>query len=330
MTKKKKSAGYDLKPLLITIGLFLIPVFIFLIYHISSSTNRLIPISAIALILGAVVENKNINEKWSTVFNFVLFSFLLSFFGFLPGKHETNYNLDSHIICWPYFFLFIFVVLTLAFNKRKLIPKLTEGITLILSIGILYWVVDNDFINSSYPFFRILTIFVFIISGFSILNAFTKIKLTKSIRLILSLWSSSILIILAIDNIYNLYQNGQIEENPFIINKIITGLEYFLLGICSVYVAVNISMVFGFLPGRGEFFNKKYFTRIKKLKEEHLIRYSDNQTNIRFSLLCSIIALAFFILNMKLRFLPRNTAIWLVFFVLNNLIYFNEKTKNNS
>jgi len=178
---------------------------------------------------------------------------------FLPGKHETNYVFENHIESWPYAFLVLFVILTVAFNKDKLIPKLSEGITLLMSVAIIYWVIDHGFYNTSSGFLKTIMIIGFIIAGFSIINAFVKIPITKSLRLFLSIWSSIIMALLAIDNIYSVYQNGQIEDSVFFLDKLSIGLQYFLLGVCSIYIAQNIMMIIGFLPDKNRFFNKDYF-----------------------------------------------------------------------
>lgn len=321
---KRKSAGFDLKPLLIGTVIILIPLIIYIFYRISNSTNRLIPISVIALIGGAVIENKRLTPKWSTVFYITIFSFVMSFFCFLPGKHESVYVFENHIEIWPYMFLFFFLTMTYAFHKDKIIPKMSEGITLIMSVGIIYWVFDHGFFDTESTFFKISMIIGFIIALFSIINAFVNISLSKSLRLFLSIWSSIIMIFLAIDNIYTVYQNGQVEDSVFLIDKINVGLQYFLLGICSVYILQNVMMILGFLPDKHRFFNKDYFNDVRELRNEHIERYSENQSNILLSLICLIISAGFLIINYKHDLLNRNSAIWLVFFILNNVVYFFE------
>lgn len=83
-------------------------------------------------------------------------------------------------------------------------------------------------------------------------------------------------------------------------------------------------MILGFLPGKNRFFNKEYFDDVRELKNEHIGRYSKNQSNLLLSLICLILSVVFFAINFKFELLPRNTAIWLVFFVLNSTVYFYE------
>jgi len=328
--KKRKSAGFDLKPIIIGISIILIPLIIYIFYRISTSTNRLIPISIIALIAGAIIENKRLTPKWSTVFNITIFSFVLSFLCFLPGKRENVYIFENHITTWPYMFLFIFVIMTYAFHKDKIVPRMTEGITLIMSVGIIYWVFDHGFYDTNSALLKAIMIIGFIIAVFSIINAFINIYLSKSLRLFLSIWSSIIMIFLAIDNIYLVYQNGQVENSGFLIDKINVGLQYFLLGICSVYILQNVMMILGFLPDKHRFFNKDYFKDVRELKNEHINRYSENQSNFLVSFVCLIMSAGFLIINYNFDLLPRNTGIWLVFFILNNIVYYYENKNNKN
>jgi hypothetical protein len=330
MKKRRPGAGFDLKPILITISLLLIPFIVYIFYRISISDNRLVPISAIALISGAIIESKRLSQKWGTVFFTALFSFIGSLLVFLPGRGEKHYVFDEHIMYWPYNFLLIFVILSIGFNYKKIMPRLSECITLVLSAGIIYWVLDHGYFSSASIFLKAMLIIAFCFAFFSIINAFINFNLTKTLRFILSIWSSVIMILIAIDNIYSVFQNGQIEEATLLVEKIIIGLQYFLLGICSIYIVQNILMIAGFLPGRDAFFNKKHFSEIKGLINEHTDRYSAIQSDIILSSICLVLSALFYFLNYKYELLPRNTAIWFVFFVLNGFIYFYEYSKRDT
>jgi hypothetical protein len=327
MAKKKKSAGFDLKPILIIIGILLLPLTIYIFYRITISHSRLLPISVISIILGAIIESKRLSDKWAEVFGIAIFSFIFSFLSFLPGDHETVYNFETHVKIWPYTFLFFFIIISIVINKEKVIPRLSEGITLIMSVAIIYWVLDHGYFNTSSVLLKTIMIIGFFVAGFSIVNAFLNIRLTKSLRLFLSIWTSIIMALLAIDNIYSVYQTGQIEDSVFSIDKVIIGLQYFLLGICSIYIVQNIMMILEFLPGKRRFFNKEYFKDLKVLKKDHINRYSENQSNILLSFICLILPGSFFILNNNLDLLPRNTAIWIVFLVFNRIVYYYDFIK---
>ena len=72
-------------------------------------------------------------------------------------------------------------------------------------------------------------------------------------------------------------------------------------------------MLMGFLPGRGAFFNAKYFRDLKELKSDHIKRYSDRQVSILHSFFCVLFTGTIFGLNYHYQILPRHIAIWIVF-----------------
>jgi len=93
------------------------------------------------------------------------------------------------------------------------------------------------------------------------------------------------------------------------------GLQYFLLGVSGIYIAQNILMLAGFLPGKGTFFNKQYFRDLQELKNDHINRYSDEQVNILHMLFCVLFVGTAFALNHYYHILPVHLAIWTMFVV---------------
>lgn len=321
---KPKSKGFDLKPYIITVGVLSLILLFYISYRMYITERILISTSIFALIAGAVFEAKRITEKWWIVISTTLISFFLSFLAFLPGKREHNYNFENHIEIWPYYFLFFFLIFTISFNKDKVIPKLTEGITLIQSIAIIYWVVDFGLIISDSRFLIILISLGLLFSAFSIFHAFTHIDLTRTSRLTLSIWSTIIFVLLATENIIRIFHNEQIENTEDITSGLYIGLQYFLLGISSVYIAQNYFMLIGFLPGKGTFFNQQYFKELKELKSEHIKRYSMEQTNVLYSMFCIVFTSGIFYLNFHYKVVPKHIAIWIVFVIFPFGIYIYE------
>lgn len=329
--RRKFSKGFDLKPYMIVIGLLLLALTIYIGFRMYNSGRRLIPISVLALIVGALFESKRLTNKWLTVLFTGLGSFIFSFVAFLPGKRERIYNFESHIEIWPYTFILIFVILSIAFHGDKIIPKLTEGITLLQSIAVIYWVVDYGFVDTDSLFLKSLMFVGLLFSLYSIFHAFTYAVLSKTSRLTLSIWSSIIMLLFASDNIYRVYQNEQIENTADLTNGFYIGLQYFLLGISAIYIVQNFIMLTGFLPGRGTFFNAQYFRDLKQLKSDHIKRYSGRQVSILHSLFCVFLTGAMFFLNYQYQILPRHVAIWTVFviFPLILIMYDHATRKKN-
>lgn len=289
---------------------------LFLYFCWPSSEKRLIPISVFALIAGVLFEGKRLVGKWKALIYMVISSFSLSFVSFLPGKHEHHYNFDLHIEFWPYSFILIFLLISLCRNEKNIIPRLSEGNTLIQSLAIIYWIIDLGIISLGNGFILALLAIGSLFSIFSIVNALTDLPLTKNSRFILSLWSSIIMMFFAIDNIIRVYQNDAIETVSSLSIGLYIGFQYFLLGISSIYFLQNLFMVIGFLPGKTTFFNKQYFEDIKELKKKHIDRYSACQCNKIHSFFCIVLACTFFSVNYYYRLIPRNMAIWILFLIV--------------
>lgn len=330
-SKRKPSRGFDSKPYIIVIGLLLLALVVFVGFRMHTSNRRLIPISVLAIIAGVIFEGKRISDKWSTVLFTALGAFTFSFLAFLPSKREHNYNFENHIEMWPYWFIIIFALFSIAFHGDKIISKLTEGITLLQSIAVVYWVVDYGFINTNNWFLKSLMFIGLVFSLYSVFHAFSNAILSRTSRLTLSIWSSIIMMLFAFDNIYRVYQNEQIENTADVTHGFYIGIQFFLLGVSCIYIVQNIIMLMGFLPGKSTFFNAQYFRDLEELKNTHVKRYSDKQVSILHSSFCMFFTGIIFFLNYHYQILPRHVAIWAVFvifpFVL--MIYDYATSKRN-
>jgi hypothetical protein len=300
---------------MIVLGLLVLGLTIYIGFRMNNSGRRLIPLSVLALIAGVFFESKRLTEKWLPVLLTALGSFIFSFVAFLPGKREHIYNFENHIEMWPYTFIFIFVIFSIIVNKDKVIPKLTEGITLLQSIAVFYWVIDYGFVDDDNLFLKLLMVVGLFFSMYSVFHAFTNSFLSRTSRLNLSVWSSIIMLLFAIDNIYRVYQNEQIEDTTDLTHGLYIGLQYFLLGVSAIYIVQNYIMLISFLPGKGTFFNAEYFRDLKELKSDHIKRYSDRQVSILHSFFCVLFTGTIFILNYHYQILPRHVTIWTVFVV---------------
>ncbi|CAM3863762.1 hypothetical protein POKO110462_22460 [Pontibacter korlensis] len=321
----------DLKPYLVAIGLFLSLLTMYIGYRVYSADKILIPLSVLALLSGLLFEYKRLCQSWNKVLLTALGAFIFSFIAFLPSKRERIYSFEHHIEMWPYVFCFIFIIIAIVVYEKKIIPKLTEGITLLQSLAVVYWVVDLGIVNAEYMILKVLMAVGLFLSLYSIFHAFSYTALSRTNRLTLSIWSSIVMVLFAFDNAWNVYQNDQIETTQTLQHGAYVALQYFLLGISSIYMVQNFLMVTGFLPGRGTFFNKQYFKDIKALKSQHISRYSTEQVNKAHSLLCMLFTFIVFGLNYYLDLLPRNFMIWTVFLLFPiTLNLLNIKIRNTS
>jgi hypothetical protein len=76
-----------------------------------------------------------------------------------------------------------------------------------------------------------------------LINAFTKIPLSKTNRLLLSLWSLIVMILFALDYIMNVFNNGEISDALSFQETLYVFVQYFLLGISAIYIAQNMNMI---------------------------------------------------------------------------------------
>jgi hypothetical protein len=329
-TRKKtyKSKGIDLMSYIKILGVLALALLLYISYRIYISERTLIPISIFALIGGSFFQIKRITKDWGIIFFTAIISFIISFLAFLPGKHEDEYNFENHIEIWPFLFLIFFLFLTAMFVKEKIIPKLTEGITLMQSISIIYWIIDFGLFETQNIFVLILLSIAILFSLFSIFHAFTNFELTRTNRLTLSIWSTIIYVIFAVENILLVFENNQIENVNGITNVIYIALQYFLLGASGVYIVQSYLMLLGFLPGKGSFFNSLYYKELKELKSDHIKRYSAEQINISHSFLCVLFLGLVFYANFVFNIVPKNIAIWIVFVSFPIILNLYEHIKN--
>jgi hypothetical protein len=313
---KRKSAGISLTPFLIIAGILGLALTVYIGYRASLSDRKLFSVTLIALFAGLLFESIRISGDWKTVIGIFVGTYLFSLFAFLPGKHEHSYNFENHIEMWPYFFIFIFALLFGIVYKDKVTVKLTEGITLLLSISLIYWAVDYGFMSYQNWFSISLITFGSLLSIFSIINALTHLHLSRTNRLTLSIWSSVVMFAFAIDNIIRVFSNADIESS-YLSDRLYISLQYFMLGVSVVYIMQNYMLLAAFLPSK----NGNYKRDLKENKKDHIDRYSDEQVNIGQSLFCILFTGTIYLLNHKFQILPRHTMIWLVFLTVPLILH---------
>lgn len=295
-------------PIVIVIGIIGLLLTLYIGYRASISDRKLFSISLLALFAGLLFESIRVSGSWKTVAGIFAGTYLISLTAFLPGKRERVYNFENHIEMWPYIFLFIFAIFFGIAYKDRVTAKLTEGITLLLSLSLVYWTVDYGFTNYHNWFAYTLLTISFSMTVFSIVNALTNLHLSRTTRLTLSIWSTVIMFAFAVDNIFRVFDNPDIEST-YLSDGLYIGLQFFLLGVSAVYVMQNYMLLAAFLPSK----NGNYKRDLKENKKDHIDRFSDEQVLTGHSLFCILYAVSFYGLNYKYQVLPRHTMIWLVF-----------------
>ena len=246
-------------PILIVIGVIGLLLTLYIGYRASISDRKLFSVSLLALFAGLLFESIRVSGSWKTVAGNFAAAYLFSLTAFLPGKHERVYNFENHIEMWPYVFLYIFALFFGIAYKDRVTAKLTEGITLLLSLSLVYWIADYGSINYQNWFAYTLLTLLFLLTAFSIVNALTNLHLSKTTRLTLSIWSTIIMFSFAVDNIFRVFENPDIEST-YLSDGLYIGLQFFLLGVSAVYIMQNYMLLLAFLPSK----NGNYRRDLKK------------------------------------------------------------------
>ncbi len=291
---------------------------VFKSFHLEKSPLSL---AMIPLLLGLGVEHLRLGTKFKNLFYIVTASLLLSFMAFMPNTEAVSDPFYNNALFWPFLFLFFFLIISMIFHDQKLVPKITEGITLIQSVAIIYWI--GEFIQfpleKNLLYIPILLALLFVL--YSFIHAFSYIKLSRTSRLVLSIWSSLIMVILAADNVYQIFHQD-LDLSADISVILYVCLSYFLLGVSLMYMLRNAYLLMDFLPQRGA--NRKQRKKDRKeLKDLHVKRFSREQVNVVHSLIVLVLIASWFLLNHHYQLLPRNLAIWIAFllFPFLNMVY---------
>ncbi|WP_396168754.1 hypothetical protein [Flavobacterium sp.] len=306
------------KMLYAVVGFFIIPLILYVLYLLV----RLNQWNFFPLILGLIFQGKRLYGTWRPLIENFVIALGGTFFVFIM-IHKASLKVEHEIFFITYAFLLCFILAFLVkFKKNRIliIPQLTEGVTLLHSIAIIYWLVD---FSRVYIYAKIIYVFFFIIilfTLFSIINAFTKSPLSKTNRFLLSLWSSLVMILLALDYIISIFKNGEISDALSFQEGVFVFVQYFLLGISAIYIAQNINMILGFLPDKGERIFQTSRRR-KVLKKDHIERFSENQVSVWYSLFCLVFSASLFWFNYEFQIISRQSVIWIVFVSFPILIY---------
>ncbi|MDR1678825.1 MAG: hypothetical protein LBR81_03515 [Prevotellaceae bacterium] len=317
--RRKKSQN---RPIFTILGVLVLIVSLGLMWKIYPHDKLVFALVFLSTAAGLVLETSRL-YGFRAAFNVSAWAMLGSYWAYLPGKREQIYDLQMHIEFQPFafiaWFLFIVVVISRVAEDRKLTPPLHEGLSLMQSIAFVYLLVATEFYRTDNLFLQIVLGVAVLLLVFALLNAFLPIVLSKWIRFVLSLWS---VLMMSVFALYNLWLTALEDQSLYcysgdVSDLLILVLRFFLLGISALYIAMNIYLIFDFLPERGE---SGYFRRIAKLYTEYANRFVAEQLPFKFALPVFVCVLGLFAANYYFSILPVPTAIWLVMFVLPLLV----------
>src|SRR5215471_10977455 len=265
-----------------------------------------------ALMMGIVIELLWLTGKPRSVAGMCLGALGLSLGGFFPYRHEGSYSFAAHYDAWPMYMAGSLLMLPMVLMRKQLIPRIGEGSTLLHSLVFLYWMLD--LLTRQ----RLAAIGVLVGAVALVLvaiPAWTELELSRRVRLGLSLWSSFVMLALAIQTVIGLIREGPVERSLAAHDLNGAGLvflEYLVLGTAACYMATNATLLLGYLPGRGTFFNEAYFRGVDKLSQEHVERFSTAQVAPGQATVVALVVAGFLALDWLLRIVSTQVAIWLV------------------
>jgi hypothetical protein len=307
------------------IALFFSSFLFFALYELYIHSFTLAFICSIILLAGLVIEFKTICRRWDRVIITGVIAMGTSWVAFLP---IDLIGIQGCLRIWPFFMCGAFGIATMwSFSGRSQI-KLTEGITFMQCLALLYWMIDGISGSSLDNLTYLILGIVLITSSYAVYHAFTYSELTRKTRFILSFWSATIMTFFASLNIYAVYQMQRNSEGSDII---ITMLQHFILGISSIYIVQNIYLIVGYFPSEDWKDLKDYGRNRRKLTTLHILRFSDQQVRLKQILICFIICSLMFGVNYFMDIVPPNLAIWFAFILVPiALKFFEEKAKNKT
>ncbi|MBP9198301.1 MAG: hypothetical protein KBF35_11580 [Saprospiraceae bacterium] len=285
-------------------------------FHQSSSFS----VSMAMLFAGMIVESLRLSDSWKSISLIFVGAYLFSLFTFLTIQNKSTYNIDILVDALPFMFIFYFTIIFAFIFRDKVTAKLSEGVTLLQTLAIVYWILDAELLTYKSWWTYALLAVVCIFSLFASINAFTNLHLSENIRIMLSMWSSIIMMIFAVDNIIDVFNQPDLNATLNNTQMIDIGVRYFLLGVSSLYMMQNYLLLISFIPGKKD----KYSTdserisaaarELEQSRQEHLSRYSDNQVIVSHAVLCILYASSIFGINYFYNVVSKQSAIWLVFF----------------
>ena len=297
-------------------GSLLVCLIVLGIYFVQDAFGVSFPLSVVAVMLGFLFELRRRIRSTSSVLMLLLCAFLLSLFSFLPYKKESlaDYDFVRHVEMWPFIIcMFVLLGACIAF-REKISEPLTEGIVLLQSLSVLYWLWSVGAFDVQHGGMTTLVICIALgFIAFSLCHAFSYIHLTTLTRFVLGFWSTLALAALGGWHISRVFQSDAIEMASTLQDVVLSGVQYFLLGTSCLYVLSSILLLLEFMPTRNTFFNARYFKEVRASADFHVARVSSMQVRVWESALCVLFTLGFFFVNERYDWLPWHTSVWLVF-----------------
>jgi len=230
----------------------------------------------IAFFLGVVFEGYCIAGDVSRFLKVLGTVFIFSLFFFVfEGKHPTPFEPEMLLSSWlPWASLFLTIVFIASIQRRKIIPRLGQGLTFLSTLSLLYMALEFSR-RGAWPAWG----WIFLLpSAHTFYCAFRSEDLSRSARMLLSLWNALMSLAFGLFTAFTCMKLGLSYRDSMEGLSLEKSAEYFvqffMIGGASLYIYSNFSLFLAFLPMNRASFQDSYEKGAKRLAEEHIERYS--------------------------------------------------------
>lgn len=311
--KKFKSSFWSFFSSYWILGLLSIPFIfsLYLIYYAIRSGQQFIPFSMLALIGGLIYESYRITQSYEKILIYSVISYVISLFAFAPHKNEAIYSFDAHFHAWIFLYLIVYLFIFVIEHHKKTTASIDEGTSFLFCLAFVYWLYERDLLNIDHIFTQVLSTLMVVYSVFALMHAFSQIPHRASSRLLLSVATSIVILVLCMSNICQLYDQGDLSLDRSASENIILSIQYFFLGTSAIYLFQNMMLLMAFIPSK---YSRTYINDFKEAAQNHIDRFSDTHMSLVQASLCLVISTLAYILNLYFDLINPNLMIWLVIF----------------
>jgi hypothetical protein len=272
-----------------------------------------------ALVAGVVFENRRLATDWTTILIKIVAALLIAaLLAFLPEIGSDDFDVEHSIMAAAYIFVVLFVLISFFYHAERIVPPLGEGITLLHSISLLYWILASQSVDGNETIVTIGVSLAVVYSAISIFHAFSDMELNAHWRLLLSIWSCMVMLVFGFDHVVAVL--GADVEQASLGRILVQLVQYFVLGVSLIYIVQNLYMLIVYLPRRGGAYNKEQMQEIREMNQTHINRYSPDQIKRSDAILALVITSGIYTWNYFQRVLPAQTLVWLLLWTFPMLI----------
>ena len=273
---------------------------------------------------GFVVELKKKSTRWREILFGMLAAICMILFGgtlvlvvdWFKGKDNAVNIIEQSIYALPFGTFAINLFFFSIFHEVRIMKLLGEGITFFYSVCFGYWLYSMGIFDGSLNILKWIVAALYgVLMLFSLRQVLSYRALSDGVRLALSIYNTIILLIFSIHYLINLGRN--FNNTP----QLVQCLQFFLLGISSMYIVQNASMLLAYLPNKHHFYGKSHRADIRSQNQQHILRFSPEQVSRIDALIIAAIGLTLIILNELFVSAPVLMTIWLMIFMVSGLQY---------